>query len=60
MLVDPSEKVQDVYKYLLSLEEEIINQLYDGVKLSDLYEKIRSKVAKEKPDLVDKMTPNLG
>lgn len=30
LLVDPTEKIQENYKYLLSLEEELINSLKDG------------------------------
>lgn len=30
MLVDPTEKIQENYKYLLTLEEELINSLKDG------------------------------
>ena len=59
-MVDPSEQMQNNYKFLLALEDEIINLLVDGVKLSDLYEKIKQKCQKEQPQLVEKLTPNLG
>lgn len=60
MLVEPSEKIQDTYKYLLTLEDELVNNLYEGVKLNELYEKIRSKVQSDKPELVDKLINNFG
>ena len=59
-MVEPTEKMQENYKYLLELEEELINLLRDGVKLSDLYDKIRQKCQTDHPELVDKLTPNLG
>jgi hypothetical protein len=31
-----------------------------GVKLCDLYERIRAKVQNEKPELVEKLTNNFG
>lgn len=60
MMVEPTEKIQENYKYLLSLEEELINLLRDGIKLNELYDKIKSKCQSERPDLVDKLTPNFG
>ena len=59
-MVEPSDQMQQNYKFLLALEEEIINLLVDGIKLSDLYDKIKQKCQKEQPQLVDKLTPNLG
>lgn len=44
MMVDPTEKMQENYKYLLSLEEELITLLKEGVKLSDVYDKIKKSV----------------
>ena len=60
IMVEPTEKMQENYKYLLELEEELINSLKDGAKLSEVYEKIRTKCQDDHPELVDKLTPNLG
>lgn len=60
IMVEPTEKMQENYKYLLELEEELISSLKDGTKLSDVYEKVRSKCQSDRPELVDKLTPNLG
>ena len=60
MLVDPSQKVQDVYTYLVSLEDLIISKLKDGVKLSDVYKAAMDNVKKEKPDIADKISKNFG
>ena len=60
MMVEPTEKMQDNYKYLLSLEEDLIAAMKDGVKLNDLYEKIKNKCQADRPELVEKLTPNFG
>jgi len=60
MLVDPSQKVQDVYTYLVSLEDLIISKLKDGVKLSDVFKAAMDNVKKEKPDIADKISKNFG
>jgi len=60
MLVDPSQNVQDVYNYLLTLEELIQSKLKDGAKLSDVYNAAMDNVKKEKPELADKVTKNFG
>jgi nucleosome binding factor SPN SPT16 subunit len=59
-MVEPNEQKQENYKFLLALHEELISSLRDGVKLSDLYDKIKQKCQSERPELVDKLTPNFG
>eukprot|EP00088_Acartia_fossae_P005874 TRINITY_DN1265_c0_g1_i5.p1 TRINITY_DN1265_c0_g1~~TRINITY_DN1265_c0_g1_i5.p1 ORF type:complete len:1100 (-),score=479.08 TRINITY_DN1265_c0_g1_i5:747-4046(-) len=59
-LVDPSQDVQDVYSYLVTLEELILSKLKDGVKLSDVYNAAMDNVKKEKPELMDKISKNFG
>ena len=60
LMVEPSEKMQENYKFLLKLEEELIDQLRDGVKLNEIFDKIRQQCQTERPDLADKLTPTLG
>ena len=60
MLVDPSQEVQDMYNYLLSLEELITNKLQPGVKLCDVYNAAMDNVKEKKPDFADKITKNFG
>jgi nucleosome binding factor SPN SPT16 subunit len=60
LMVDPTDKMQENYKYLLTLEEELINSLRDGAKINEIYDKIKNKCQNERPDLVDKLTPNFG
>ena len=58
MLVDPSDKIQKTYEFLVQLEEYIFAELKDGVKMSSVYEKVVAKTKKERPDLVEKLTKN--
>jgi len=60
MLVDPSQELQDIYTYLVSLEDLIISKLQHGTKLSSVYNAAMENVDKERPDLTDKITKNFG
>merc|ERR1719245_1356418 len=60
MLVDPSQEVQDLYTYLVSLEDLIIAKLQAGIKLSAVYNAAMENVKKERPELADKMNKNFG
>jgi len=60
MLVDPSEKIQQYYEFLISLEEKLCEWLVEGAKLNEVYDKAVAMVKKEQPDLVDKLTKNFG
>merc|ERR1719232_2185147 len=60
MLVDPSQEVQDLYTYLVSLEDLIIAKLQAGTKLSAVYNAAMENVKKERPELVDKINKNFG
>lgn len=60
MLVDPSQEVQDLYTYLVSLEDLIIAKLQAGTKLSAVYHAAIENVKKERPDIADKINKNFG
>ena len=45
---------------MIKLEEHLCEKLVDGAKLSDVYESTVSRVKKEHPELVDKLTKNFG
>lgn len=60
LMVEPTEKMQENYKYLLTLEEMLAEEIKDGVKLNEVYDKIKEKCASERPDLADKLTANMG
>ncbi|XP_069114488.1 LOW QUALITY PROTEIN: FACT complex subunit SPT16-like [Argopecten irradians] len=60
LFVDPTEPMQKNYEFLTLVEEEILGKLRDGVRLSEVYEHTVSYVKKERPELIDKMTKNIG
>merc|ERR1719431_1184245 len=60
MLVDPSQEVQDLYTYLVSLEDLIVAKMQAGVKLSSVYSAAMDNVKKERPEMVEKMNKNFG
>uniref|UniRef100_A0A3B5PW37 FACT complex subunit n=1 Tax=Xiphophorus maculatus TaxID=8083 RepID=A0A3B5PW37_XIPMA len=60
LMVDPSQEMQDNYNFLLQVEEELLKELKHGMKICDAYNAVMEYVKKEKPDLVAKLTKNLG
>ncbi|CAL8326298.1 unnamed protein product [Lota lota] len=60
LMVDPPQEMQDNYNFLLQVEEELLKELKHGCKISDAYNAVLEYVKKEKPDLVSKLTKNLG
>lgn len=59
-LVNPSDKIQNIYNLLVSAEEDILTRLTDGIKLCDVYKSAVGVVRKQNPELVDKLTKNFG
>ncbi|XP_062305082.1 FACT complex subunit SPT16 [Osmerus eperlanus] len=60
LMVDPTQEMQDHYAFLLLVEEELLKELKHGVKICDAYTSVVDYVKKEKPELVAKLTKNLG
>lgn len=60
MLVNPSEKIQENYNFVLNLEEEILKKLVSGTKLSEVYEAGLAFTKKEKPDLLERLVKTFG
>ncbi|KAG7455014.1 hypothetical protein MATL_G00251980 [Megalops atlanticus] len=60
LMVDPPQEMQDNYNFLLQVEETLLKELKHGAKLCDAYNTVVEFVKKEKPDLVGKLTKNLG
>uniref|UniRef100_A0A3B5A633 FACT complex subunit n=1 Tax=Stegastes partitus TaxID=144197 RepID=A0A3B5A633_9TELE len=60
LMVDPPQEMQDNYNFLLQVEEELLKELKHSVKICDAYSSVLEYVKKEKPDLVAKLTKNLG
>jgi len=59
-MVDPSQEVQENYNFLLQLQEELLKELRHGVKICDVYNAVMDVVKKQKPELLNKITKNLG
>eukprot|EP00794_Sanderia_malayensis_P019250 gene19250-21178_t len=59
-MVEPTQKQQDTYNYLLSLMDLVVNKLRHGVKLCDVYNAVISDIAASKPELKDNFLKNIG
>lgn len=60
LLVNPSEKLQEQYSFLVNMEEEMLKIMVPGTKLLTIYEKGLEYAKKEQPSLVDKLTKTFG
>ncbi|XP_063157590.1 FACT complex subunit SPT16 [Candoia aspera] len=60
LMVDPPQETQDNYAFLLQLQEEMLKELRHGVKLCEVYAAVMDMVKKQKPELLSKITKNLG
>ncbi|KAG8596371.1 hypothetical protein GDO81_001874 [Engystomops pustulosus] len=60
LMVDPTQEMQENYNFLLQLQEEMCKELKHGAKISDIYQATMDQVKKQKPDLMSKITKNLG
>lgn len=60
LLVNPSDKIQDQYNFLVNMEDEILKLMVPGKKLSDVFDSGMAYCKTEKPALVDKLTKTFG
>ncbi|XP_070810100.1 FACT complex subunit SPT16 [Pituophis catenifer annectens] len=60
LMVDPPQETQDNYTFLLQLQEEMLKELRHGAKLCEVYAAVMDMVKKQKPELLSKITKNLG
>ncbi|KAM7026429.1 LOW QUALITY PROTEIN: FACT complex subunit SPT16, partial [Acridotheres tristis] len=60
LMVDPSQDMQDHYGFLLQLQEVLLRELRHGAKLCDVYAAVMDVVKKQRPELLGKITKNLG
>lgn len=60
LMIDPTDDQKKNYEFLVQVSDYIIENLSDGVLLSDLYQKTVDFVKSNRPDLVDKLTKNFG
>ena len=59
-MVNPSEKMQKDYEFLLEVFEKLLEKLKSGAKLSEVYEKVHNHINSKRSDLVDKTTKSFG
>ena len=60
LIVDPTPTMQENYELLLKVEEEILNKLQHGVKLTEVYDAAVNLVKNEKKELVENLTKSFG
>ncbi|CAF1415059.1 unnamed protein product [Didymodactylos carnosus] len=60
LIVNPTDEMQNAYKFLLDCEELLIKELTHNARLCDVYKTIREKVENERPEYAQRMTSNLG
>ncbi|XP_015927394.1 FACT complex subunit SPT16 [Parasteatoda tepidariorum] len=60
LLVNPTKEQEELYNFLLLLQETVLSKLQHGVKLCDVYAEAVSFVEKNHKELLDKMVKNLG
>ena len=60
LLVNPTQKIQDNYSFLVSVEEQLLAKLVPGKRINEAYDETVAFVKKERPELVDKLTKTLG
>lgn len=60
LLVNPSEKLQTQYNFLVDMEEEMLKVMVPGKKLSSVFEFGMDYAKKHQPNLVDKLTKTFG
>jgi len=60
ILFNPSDEQKRLYDFLVSLQEHVIENLVDGVSLSEVFNIGLEFVKEHEPKMVDKMTKNFG
>ncbi|RDD47106.1 FACT complex subunit SPT16 [Trichoplax sp. H2] len=60
LLVEPTERQQQLYNLLLEVEEIILQELKEGVKLAEVYDKAKNYVVKRKPELESNFVKSVG
>ncbi|XP_053789266.1 FACT complex subunit SPT16 [Vidua chalybeata] len=60
LMVDPSQEMQEHYGFLLGLQEVLLRELRHGARLCDVYAAVMDVVKKQRPELLGKVTKNLG
>ncbi|XP_031467653.1 FACT complex subunit SPT16 [Phasianus colchicus] len=60
LMVDPPQEMQEHYGFLLQLQDEMLRHMKHGTRLCEVYGAVMEAVRKQKPELLGKVTKNLG
>ncbi|KAJ6221120.1 hypothetical protein RDWZM_006932 [Blomia tropicalis] len=60
LLVNPTQEQKDLYEFLLTVQEAVLDKLRAGVRLCDVYQVAHDMVEKRDKKLVEKFTKNCG
>lgn len=60
LMVDPTQAMQDTYTFLLGVQEHMLAQLKQGAALCEVYQATLDYVKKERSDLTNAFSKNLG
>ncbi|XP_075685078.1 FACT complex subunit SPT16 [Rhinoderma darwinii] len=60
LMVDPTQEMQENYNFLLQMQEDLCKEFKHGAKICEVYQAVMEQVKKQKPDLMSKITKNLG
>eukprot|EP00731_Ephydatia_muelleri_P026733 Em0018g833a len=60
MFVQPTQEMQDHYEFLLSVYDKALENLKEGVKLSDVYSAVYDYVGQQHPELQESFTKTIG
>ncbi|XP_065828141.1 FACT complex subunit SPT16-like [Oscarella lobularis] len=60
MLVEPSEEQQNIYVFLVELEEYLLEKLVPGAKLAGIYEAVLDRIKTKRPELETHLISTIG
>ncbi|CAO3701202.1 unnamed protein product [Rhizopus stolonifer] len=59
-LIDPTKVQEKNYEFLLEVQNKILDNIKEGVKIRDIYQKAMAHVRSKRPDLEKNFTKNVG
>ncbi|KAI8393680.1 FACT complex subunit-domain-containing protein [Radiomyces spectabilis] len=59
-LIDPSKIQEKNYEFLVDLQTRVLDNIRDGVKIKDIYQKALGYIKSKRPDLEKHFTKNIG
>ena len=60
LMVNPPVQMEKNYEFLCKLEDILLDNLKEGKKLSEVYDKVLAEATKERPELVKHLTKSFG